>query len=893
MKKKKILLGLLIASGIFSLAGCAKEKPVKPDDTKTEETSKPIETSSSTETSKPTTTEAPKPTETTSSKPTETTEEVSYTMHVTNPKTGEIEDIVAKNGVVSGLEDCGNFTLTDDLFVTEYKHTGYTYNFGEEIKNGDIISEDIYVYPTQDIVNRVLNDKTTEKVDVRYRIDEILDFYEDKFDIPETVLIYNKEREINEYLYLENGEYVADEINQLIMGGYKNSPELLAGLYENMDGFKFEYDNNGFYISEVDEENDTSVLLHELDLNLLFKKTYLSMGLSPLVFDYAYTFGLKEITENEFLEMYDNFETPNYNKVKVDANQENYYHGVYSTYSNAVFEYDNEQYTCISAYNDAFPYGLIELLDYDSKEMANIGEETKYYIGHNCVVIKNENGEFTYNLDGTLRSYSYSYNYDDDCILTDSKYFTYYTDDEILDEEISFNEFFSAIYNEDRRKTISFRVYQKPIDASFRMTLLSGDNEYSLLEGESGFTTLNEVEATLYGSKGIIYYILSSADTASEKFYKTKTGYCATFTSNENSYTVNFDSFGYVTEYKVKYSNNSETGIVYVNQTNEEFGYVEIIDPISEETTTSFARIKESIEIPSKPYGKMEGDIPMWYNPSYVVDENGESFMAGFVRPGRTTYTIHYDVGRCLLLEMYTSLDTSTPMDLVPFLRDTKFYDDNKKEYFFDVPSEKGYVVEGYYSDSSFTTPFDFTKAYTENTKIYAKLEAMTLSNYSIMGTGVVGDNYWFQSITTNGSTDPVKTNLGCIEMTGTISAVRTANEIETNLTQRTTLEFDTASDGEMTITLGTDCLQVYYHVGYTAPPQTLFNSGIVYRRMGTSFFQLSSPEGGADYYFKINLTKSVVDGKYQYTIPTKAEKVLLFFTNNTILYDLKIEYTE
>lgn len=887
MKKRNILLGLLIASSVFSLSSCTKKNDNKTE--KTEETIKPTETKTveSTEIVKPTETKPVTPT--TDDNPVTSSEaEVSYTMHVTNPKTGEIEDIVAKNGVVSGLEDCGNFTLTDGLFVTEYKHTGYTYNMGEEIKNGDIIDEDIYVYPTQEMISRTLNPTTEEKENVGWRIDEILAYFKDTYKKPTCYFLYDDASNINDYVYYNDGHYTPDKNNKFVKSAFTDSISLLNISLE--EDLLVEYDKDGFYISKlINQETDEYQIYAVLDTKLNLKKIY---PVSNLSLNVVASYGLKEITEEEFLKLYEEFEAPAIDRLKIEVSQQRYEstYGLYSDYVCSEFQIDeNGNAHCLSDVFMVFdPYDAKAIVD----EFNAFEEEISFFLGNDSLIISSSVYKYTFNLDGTIRSVEDIEEYEsmdgDIYNLVTTQKFSYTYKDENEFENISFEEFFTAIYKDEKPKNITFHLVQGQSDETLKMALIGDDTEYTQYEGSKTFAHIYEVEATLYGYKGILNYIVANENLSNLVFKKSSNEYKVEFDSDTH-YEITFNIFGDVTYYKLSI-NELE---VYVNQTNEEIGYIKIVDPETQEETEYYGKIKDRIEIPSKSFGKMDGDTPYWYNPSYVIDEDGKSFLAGFVRPGRTTYTIHYDIGRCLLLEMYSSLDTSTPMDLVPFVRGTKFYDDNTKEYFFDVPSEKGYVVEGYYSDSSCTTPFDFTKAYTENTKIYAKLEAMTLSNYSIMGTGVVGDNYWFESITTDGSTDPVKTNLGCIEMTGTISAVRTENEIETNLTQRTTLEFDTASDGEMTITLGTDCLQVYYHVGYTAPSQELFNSGIVYRRMGTSFFQLSSPEGGADYYFRITPTKSVVSGKYQYTIPTTAEKVLLFFSNNTILYDLNIEYTE
>ncbi len=849
--KKKIFAGALLAAfSAAMLVGCGKKNTEKKDDV--------VDTSTTTEGSEDTST-----TSTTTSAEGDTTTSTStavkadFTVDYIDPETGETGHLTAVNGVVSGLPEVDDFTLEDDLFITRYQFTGF-FNGDTQIQNGDIITDDLMLYPHQEVLNQVLNSKTTEKVDISWRIDELIAYFEDIYVAPSVVYIKGATGTLNEFVFKNaDGTYTTSKYNKLIHN-FKTSLEVLKSVRED-ESLEAEYDKDGFYIS-FGEGTKTSYIF---DTNLNPVSATMTVSGSPLSLNFYNGADYQEVSAEEFVELTQGLQPILASKLKMNVNV-NVENSDLSTYGFVVYEYDDD--TKKLEFEDSYNLNsdIIEFLDeykdltaINAVEMANA---KNFYVGYNSYkIIFDQDGEdviLEFNLDGSIKKIVFG------SIATAEFQFGY---KEGVLTPITFEEFLADTATNDDPLYMDIS-YEDSISHFYSsVARIKGEQNPVIIDGNIRMNEFDEYDAIVKGSYGIISYITSLVDIEDVEFYKDEAGYFALFEKGSYSYQISFDKFGRLTSIDKQNMNNYQMTQFKIENANEEYGCVIIEDNVFDKEYTYYNPILTEIDYQEISKGKIETDgKAYWYTSIGLIDYDTEEYEKAITLSGTTRYEIVYDNEDAIILTIYTNYDCTLANNQIVFKKGSAIYDGDTP--LFKINNVTGYELEGYYANPSCTTPVLKTLTYNNNAIIYAKLTPLTYSDYSIMGTGKVSSYHTFDSIETQGPQDLKATSMGCVYVGGHVQAVRTADKIATEIYSGTVVEFETNTDANIFLEVilsdasQSKTVEIYNLMGTSKPPVAYFNAGYVYKLVNGEFIQMTYSDSATEYYFKYNLTESLVD---------------------------------
>ena len=841
--KKKIFAGALLAAfSAAMLVGCGKKNQEKKDDVVDTTTSKNAsEDTSTTSTNTSTTTSAEGDTSTSASV------KADFNVEYIDPETGETGHLTAVNGVVSGLPEVDEFTIEDDLFITKYQFVGF-FNGDTKIQNGDKITDDLMLYPHQEILNQDLNSNTEEKVDISWRIDELISYFENIYVAPSVVYIKGATGTLNEFAFKNaDGTYTTSKYNKLI-NNYKTSLETLESVMED-ESLEAEYDKDGFYIS-FGEGAKTSYIF---DTNLNPVSATMTVSGMPLELNFYNGADYQELSEEEFVVFTQGLQPVLASKLKMNVNV-NVENSDLSIYGSAVYEYDDDtkKLEIKDSYN--MDSDILEFLDEykDLTAIEAIGMDgiKGFYVGYNSFrIIADQDGDDViaeFNLDGSIKK-----------IIFGNKAvaeFQFGYEEGVL-TQITFEEFLADTATND--DPLYMDISYKDSISNIYSTVVRIRDEYNpfIIDGSTRMNEFEEYDAIVKGSYGIISYITSLVNIEDVEFYKDEAGYFAIFEKGSYSYQISFDKFGRLTAIDKQNMNNYQMTQFKIEIANEEYGCVIIEDNVFDKEYTQYKPILTEIDYPEISKGKIETDGKgYWYTAIGLIDYDSEEYEKAIAVPGTKKYVIVYDNEDAIILTIYTNYDRTLANNQIVFKKGSAIYDGDTP--LFKINNVTGYELEGYYGNPSCTTPVVKTLTYNNNAIIYAKLTPLTLKNYSIMGTGIVGSNHTFNSIETQGPQDLRATTMGCVFVGGTVNAERTADRIETEISSGTIVEFEAKSRANLTINLKpSDATQAKYIEVFQyypgKPVDLMFVHGVIYKLENGEFIQVSKDETVSEYYFK------------------------------------------
>ena len=746
------------------------------------------------------------------------------------------------------------------------------------------------LYPHQEILNQDLNSNTEEKVDISWRIDEVISYFENIYVAPSVVYIKGATGTLNEFAFKNaDGTYTTSKYNKLI-NNYKTSLEVLESVMED-ESLEAEYDKDGFYIS-FGEGNKTSYIF---DTNLNPVSATMTFSGSPLSLNFYNGADYHEVSAEEFVEITQGLQPVLASKLKISVNL-NVQDTDLSTYGYAFYEYDDDtkKLEIKDSYN--MDSDVLEFLDeykdltaIDAVEMDGI---KGFYVGYNSFrIIADQDGDDViaeFNLDGSVKKIvfgsiataEFQFGYEEG-VLTPITFEEFLADtatnDDPLYMDISYKDSISNIYS----TVVRIRDEQNPV----------------IIDGNIRMNEFDEYDAIVKGSYGIISYITSLVDIEDVEFYKDEAGYFAIFEKGSYSYQISFDKFGRLTAIDKQNMNNYQMTQFKIEIANEEYGCVIIEDNVFDKEYTYYKPILTETDYPEISKGKIETDgKAYWYTSIGLIDYDGEEYEKAIAVPGTKKYVIVYDNEDAIILTIYTNLDKTFANKQIVFKKGSAIYDGDTP--LFKINNVTGYELEGYYGNPSCTTPVVKTTIYNNDATIYAKLTPLTLSNYTILGTGTTGSYHTFDSIETQGPQDLRATTMGCVYVGGKVVAVRTANKISTEIYSGTVVEFETGSgvNIDLNVTLSdedADTIAIFNYMGSTNPGTAIINTGKVYKIVNGEFVKVTSTSDTAtEYYYKYPLSESK-SGKALVMSGTglKAGKTYIKFYQDVALNSIDIRY--
>ncbi|MBR3617420.1 MAG: hypothetical protein IKN46_01955 [Acholeplasmatales bacterium] len=882
MKKKNILLGLLIATGMLSLAGCSKNKPANNiiDTPKTvistNDESKPVDQTNNEKPVDQTTNE-----ETQKDTTTTTNNEVYYKLSYDNPLDGTQVELKLKDGVVSGLPELDEFTYTNDMFIAKMQFIAFKkVSDNTVIENGDIITEDTEAFCDAYTLDVGFNLNTTEVVDVTspLNLQYLITFYNRHIRNNRLDTIYIANKNMSELFHNKDDEMVSNKYNKFATQGIYDIGAALSNMSSSDDEYKIYYSKDGIQL-ELDNQ------VYFLDLNLNANK---QIG-DDTEINYYYSTRSLEISKEDFFEMAQNIEYTPWDIARVDAlyfyNEEGtsvYSYAIYQNKSSGIEvikKYNEENHPLVTFENLSFP-NLSDILDSFSKE-------ARYYISTDSYIIYDDGIKYIFNLDGTIRRLENSFN--EATAVYEFRY-EYESNTEL--EEITFGDFLAEAVNDIDLKHFIVDYDASQITDYFEAAFIRGNDYASLIDGNDAFMDVPFISSSLYGSYGILEYLNSNVGIENVKFYKNNVGYYAVYEEDDNIYTLSFDKLGYLVGLDTKDSLGNFIDAFYFNNTQEEYGEVYISDEKYDEIIHSYSVIGESLDTKPCEFGKLDSNNnPKWYTKiGYSFFETEEA--ATVIMPGTNYIKVNYDVTDAVKIDVYNNLDSENVFRTLIIKKGDKLFDENGNPI-YRSPYIHGYTFEGYYGNPNCTIPLVTTTQYNKNATIYLKYNLNTYYNYTIVGTGTAGMH--IGTVKTSGPNEVVTTNLGCIRASGNINPVVTADKVKTTIAKGSTIEFNVASNATISVVLANTITTpiAVYRKTYSTPPTFMFNNGFVYMRVNGEFVQMHGAKDNTEYYIVDQLTvETISKDTNKFSVSPQLEtEIIIEFLGDADFIGLSIEY--
>ena len=882
MKKKNILLGLLIATGMLSLAGCSKNKPAN----NTEDTPKTV--ISTNDESKPVvSTNNEKPVDQTTNEETQkdttttTNNEVYYKLSYDNPLDGTSVELKLKDGVVSGLPELDEFTYTNDMFIVRMQFVAFKkVSDNTVIENGDVITEDTEVFCDAYTLDVGFNLNTTEVVDVTspLNLQLLMTFYNKHVAINRLDTIYIANKNLSELFHNKDDEMVSNKYNKFATQGISDIGSALSLMSSSDNEYKIYYSKDGIQLA-LDNQ------VYYLDLNLNVNK---QIG-DDTEINYYYSTRSLEISEEEFFEMAQNIEYTPWDNAKVDAlyfyNEEGT-----SVYSYAIYQNKSSGIEVIKKYNEEnHPLVTFENLSFQnlSDIFDSFSKEARYYISTDSYIVYDDGIKYIFNFDGTIRRLENSFN--KDTAVYEFRY-EYESNTEL--EEITFGDFLAEAVNDIDLKHFTVDYEAGQVTDHFEAAFIRGNDYVSILNGKDNLLGVPFISSSLYGSYGILEYLNSNVGIENVRFAKNNVNYFAAFSISDMNFIMTFDKLGYLTNAEMLDSNGDSIEKLSVEYTQEEYGEVYISDEKYDEIIHSYYLVGESLDTKPCEFGKLDSNNnPKWYTKTgYSFFETEET--ATVIMPGTNYIKVNYDVTDAVKIDVYNNLDSENVFRTLIIKKGDKLFDENGNPI-YRSPYIHGYTFEGYYGNPNCTIPLVTTTQYNKNATIYLKYNLNTYYNYTIVGTGTAGKH--IGTVKTSGPNEVVTTNLGCIRASGNINPVVTADKVKTTIAKGSTIEFNVASNATISVVLAntiTTPIAVYRRT-YSTPPTFMFNNGFVYMRVNGEFVQMHGAKDNTEYYIVDQLTvETISKDTNKFSVSPQLEtEIIIEFLGDADFIGLSIEY--
>ena len=804
MQKKKIILGLIIATSILCLGSCGSSKSKK-SNASNESVESVVNSNESTsslidsEESKETTSKSSETSLESSS------ESVEDTCNVTYDILGNKTKISCKKGLKLS-EALPNLDIVDgsnDLVNKSYEFVNWKDLDDNDLNDSDIINDDIEVKANLELKSIELNQKTISEKDVTEYIDDLFLYIEKSFvDTTDSIKSFYACGSVNGssicdgYYRSNDDKFVPFGDNDYFDEDVRIKKKLISSVdYDTITG----YNKLNIYYSCID---GITISVEHTDFK--YQATYNTDGIMirddfkglidgninpDYTYDFMYVYNTrKEITYDELKTLV----TPSFYS---DVNKLNVSIDYYNEYGRYEWNSTSNKFSHVSGCNfDELNLNwylndetsLYKFLDYTSDFDLTLVNDNTVECKLNGIV------KYVFDLETGFMKEAFV----DDHTL----FFDYSLNDEDDSNRDNISDLILALFNRSDNKT-------------FDITSKIGDRAGSYFMYKCGdmdmcSTTFTEVDSNeiLYASnKDLIKYIIDNASF--DLFYsKSKTKY-ELFFENKNDtkkYDLFFDLNGRLIELSI-YEDTTQIKSYDVCQSECEYSYFEVVSNKGNGYHTylpygSEIVLKNNNYIdPSTNYlYEFEGyyfysDQTIPFDEKYVSDssvivyakykeDKSETYTIKAFNNGNATDFISGIVLKDSIISL-NSIVTGSGKKLVDF-----------------ILYKPGYYFDGWYTSNTYEEEFNFNNPITEDTNIYAKYLPNTLRNFVIAG-DVDGTISTFESI--NSSSTFTETNIPCIRIKGDIR-VTTKPTMSTTFSSGSILQFD----------LGAGCL-LGYEVSY------------------------------------------------------------------------------
>ena len=703
MKKKKLLLGLLLAAGAISFASCAKKANNSTNQDTTILESKEENTTPETKDDNTIST-----TETNIVTPVKTEYKVTYE----DPTTGKSVVIETKDGKITGLPIQSDYVKKEYPFAYDYTFIGWHVVGTEDefLENGDSIKKDVTLeadYYAQ------------RKMDTDLDLSDVTDYKDEIAEImvlDESYLVgFLEYDDYYEYSYIyikENGKFKAQQPSYdyiLFSSSFSSITDdddkgelSLANsidLYSDYDNFQLLYSSKGFELSFI--ADSTKYIYH------FNNEGYLE---ELATYDYDSLTGISEYEHSTFYDYI--FETPATDEEieKIADNSltadeiicEEYVDGKYNKYifTQSQQGYNASYYTTIEAPQFNFEGIMPYYFEYDIDS---------FYMGSDYVKLYTDGGYIIFNLDGSIRiikngkrTLTIQYKYNDD-----------------IDEESSIEVIV---------KSIDYSIHVRSFECDWTQNEKSGSfeayviDDKILTEGELFECSYNINDIVASGVPGLISFLSDHEVLAKAVVSKNLNSYIIEAAFGDYSYRFEVNNLGQIKKIIYYDSYTNQTTTIDIIPSIKQYAKVIVRPNIGDnysETIQAFGEalhfdlIPDTYDIENK---KITRAIYKNFD-TFRPIENGIT-----IDKETITVLVNYETIDGVLINIYNNYNDPEDKTTILLSKD-KTYGEELKYVNTNI---SGFMFDGWYLDSEYKTKVDMESKYNEGDTLYLKYIPLT-----------------------------------------------------------------------------------------------------------------------------------------------------------------------
>ena len=866
MKKKKLLLGLLLAAGVISLASCAKKPKEKPAETETGGIVIPTETDVTSSETTPV-----KPTESKPSGP-DTPSKKELKVTYKDPETGKTVVLETVDRTITGLPEILDDQKKEFPFILDTSFIGWHVvgTDDEYVDNGTMLKRDIEVEP--DFYSELKMDTDLDLSDVTEYTDEIAEIMVLDETYLNGIAKYDDDGGYS-YIYKRNetGKFqiVQNSFDSLTIGSSFSSitddedmQELslseAINKYSDSEGFELLFSRDGFQMTFNQYVDSKNVLYYNLD-GYMTKYEYYQMNSSKeykLLDTEYYTYMFEEpMTDEELEEFVDNasfnpdsiiieeYDQLNFNKYKFVKSGSNYVASSYTTLTAPTLD-------------------LPDVMSY------YLEGEYEFFKGTNYVKLYINGGYIIFNLDGSVRT-----------VKTTKKLVNvqYVYDDSGDEEESSYEEFVQTLYDTEKAYYRECSWKQDSATGTFKEFIFSDGvkQEGTLVNIGTDYINHNIYNILAVGTPAVLDFLADHGILNSAVFSKNLNSYYIRSSYDTVDYKFEFDINGMLKFISVVYDGVETT--INVDSSIEKYSQVIVRPNIGDNYSESIQAFGTKLEYDFF-YDTYDIENQLITRAVYkdfdtfkVLDENR------LVDNDKITVLVVYEEIEGVEISVCADYYNPTVPNKTILLQAGKTYGEELK---YVNPNVEGFTFAGFYADSEYTTTIDMNEYYSEYDTIYAKYIPLTYKAYTI-GT----PKNPFNDFT---STTLAPIEQGCIRALGTITKQKTGAIISKD----TILELEVTSNAVITLAALTKT-EIPYMLLYKVDPSD--TSGTLYyiNDSGKIAIESSGVVEGRQYYKQIP-TKAITQPSVSQTVITSGTKnntILVVYPEDVTMIAIRIEY--
>ena len=866
MKKKKLLLGLLLAAGVISLASCAKKPKEKPAETETGGIVIPTETDVTSSETTPV-----KPTESKPSGP-DTPSKKELKVTYKDPETGKTVVLETVDRTITGLPEILDDQKKEFPFILDTSFIGWHVvgTDDEYVDNGTMLKRDIEVEP--DFYSELKMDTDLDLSDVTEYIDEIAEIMALDETYLNGIAKYDDDGGYS-YIYKRNetGKFqiVQNSFDSLIIGSSFSSiaddedmQELslseAINKYHDSEGFELLFSRDGFQMTFNQYVDSKNVLYYNLD-GYMTKYEYYQMNSSKeykLLDTEYYTYMFEEpMTDEELEEFVDNasfnpdsiiieeYDQLNFNKYKFVKSGSNYVASSYTTLTAPTLD-------------------LPDVMSY------YLEGDYEFYKGTNYVKLYISGGYIIFNLDGSVRT-----------VKTTKKLVNvqYVYDDSGDEEESSYEEFVQTLYDTEKAYYRECSWKQDSATGTFKEFIFSDGvkQEGTLVNIGTDYINHNIYNILAVGTPAVLDFLADHGILNSAVFSKNLNSYYIRSSYDTVDYKFEFDINGMLKFISVVYDGVETT--INVDSSIEKYSQVIVRPNIGDNYSESIQAFGTKLEYDFF-YDTYDIENQLITRAVYkdfdtfkVLDENR------LVDNDKITVLVVYEEIEGVEISVCADYYNPTVPNKTILLQPGKTYGEELK---YVNPNVEGFTFAGFYADSEYTIELDMDENYSEYDTIYAKYIPLTYKTYTIGTPKNPFDDF------TSTTLAPIEQ--GCIRALGTITKQKTGAIISKD----TILELEVTSNAVITLAALTKT-EIPYMLLYKVDPSD--TSGTLYyiNDSGKIAIESSGVVEGRQYYKQIP-TKAITQPSVSQTVITSGTKnntILVVYPEDVTMIAIRIEY--